>query len=278
MQARAERERDSAKPQKMRAAINKMSVQKVAERVLLPVVPMVIITLAAEIVVRAGLVQSFLVPTPSSVVVVLFSDWRILLGATWSTASAALIGFLMSAVVGFVVAIVLSSSGWVQRALYPYAVFFQTVPIVAIAPLIVIWFRVERTPEISAFIVSLFPVIANTLTGLLSTDPALRDLFRLYKTKPIPTLIKLRLPFALPHIFTGLRIAAGLAIIGAIVGEFVTGGGVGDFIQTSRQMIRVDRVFAGLLMATLMGIVLFVTINFASRLALRRWHASEGAD
>jgi len=255
-----------------------MRVRKLVERVLLPAVPMVIITLAAEIVVRAGLVQSFLVPTPSSVVVVLFSDWRILLSATWSTASAALIGFSMSAVVGIVVAIVLSSSGWVQRALYPYAVFFQTVPIVAIAPLIVIWFKVERTPEISAFIVSLFPVIANTLTGLLSTDPALRDLFRLYKTKPIPTLIKLRLPFALPHIFTGLRIAAGLAIIGAIVGEFVTGGGVGDFIQTSRQMIRVDRVFAGLLMATLMGIVLFVTINFASRLALRRWHASEGAD
>ena len=252
-----------------------MSVRKLVERTLLPVVPMVIITLAAEIVVRAGLVQSFLVPTPSSVVVVLFSDWRILLSATWSTASAALIGFSMSAIVGIVVAIVLSSSGWVQRALYPYAVFFQTVPIVAIAPLIVIWFKVERTPEISAFIVSLFPVIANTLTGLLSTDPALRDLFRLYDAKRLATLLKLRLPFALPHVMTGLRIAAGLAVIGAIVGEFITGSGIGGSIMVSRQQNRVDKVFAGLLLASLLGIVLFTLVNLISRLSLRRWHASE---
>src|SRR5437016_1574523 len=252
-----------------------MRVRKLAERVLLPVIPMVIITLAAEIVVRAGLVQSFLVPTPSSVVVVLFSDWRILLGATWSTASAALIGFSMSAVVGIVVAIVLSSSGWIQRALYPYAVFFQTVPIVAIAPLIVIWFRVERTPEISAFIVSLFPVIANTLTGLLSTDPALRDLFRLYGASTRVTLFKLRFPAALPQILTGLRIASGLAVIGAIVGEFIGGQGLGSVVDIARTQQRTDKVFAAVLLASVLGLALFGLINLVSRIVLRRWHSSE---
>jgi NitT/TauT family transport system permease protein len=127
----------------------------------------------------------------------------------------------------------------------------------------------------SAFIVSIFPIIANTLTGLLSTDPALRDLFQLYDAKRLATLFKLRLPFALPHIMTGLRIAAGLAVIGAIVGEFITGAGIGGSIMVSRQQNRVDKVFAGLLLASLLGIALFMVINLISRLALRHWHASE---
>jgi NitT/TauT family transport system permease protein len=156
-----------------------------------------------------------------------------------------------------------------------YAVFFQTVPIIAIAPLLVIWFGWDRTVVASAFIVSIFPVIANTLTGLLSTDPALRDLFRLYDAKRLATLLKLRLPFALPHVMTGLRIAAGLAVIGAIVGEFITGSGIGGSIMVSRQQNRVDKVFAGLLLASLLGIVLFTLVNLISRMSLRHWHASE---
>jgi NitT/TauT family transport system permease protein len=113
------------------------------------------------------------------------------------------------------------------------------------------------------------------LTGLLSADPALRDLFHLYDAKRLPTLLKLRLPFALPHIMTGLRIAAGLAVIGAIVGEFITGSGIGGAIMVSRQQNRVDKVFAGLLLASLLGIVLFTLVNLISRLSLRHWHASE---
>src|SRR5213075_2138516 len=130
--------------------------------------------------------------------------------------------FAGSALFGISIAVFLSSSRGIQRAFFPYAVFFQTVPIVAIAPLLVIWFGYGmRTVIASAFIVSIFPVIANTLTGLLSTDPALRDLFRLYGASPSATLWKLRLPAALPQILTGLRIAGGLAVIGAIVGEFI---------------------------------------------------------
>jgi NitT/TauT family transport system permease protein len=154
-------------------------------------------------------------------------------------------------------------------------VFFQTVPIIAIAPLLVIWVGWDKTVAASAFIVSVFPVIANTLTGLLSVDPALRDLFTLYGASPLARLWKLRLPAALPSILTGLRIAAGLAVIGAIVGEFITGSGIGGIITISRTQQRVDKVFAGLLMATALGILLFLLINLISFLALRHWHASE---
>ena len=252
-----------------------MSARNFIRNALPPIVPAVVVTAATELAVRQGWVPSFLVPAPSSVVASLFHDWPELWGATLNTANASLTGFAISTVIGSLIAIALSSAAWVQRAFYPYAVFFQTVPIIAIAPLLVIWFGWDRTVVASAFIVSIFPVIANTLTGLLSTDPALRDLFRLYDAKRVATLFKLRLPFALPHIMTGLRIASGLAVIGAIVGEFITGSGIGGSIMVSRQQNRVDKVFAGLLLASLLGIVLFTLINLISRLALRHWHASE---
>jgi NitT/TauT family transport system permease protein len=240
-----------------------------------PLVPLVVVLAGTELAVRLSWVPAFLVPAPSSVFASILRDWPELWRATLDTTFASLIGFGMSIAIGGLIAVALSSGPWVQRAFYPYAVFFQTVPIIAIAPLLVIWFGWDRTVVASAFIVSIFPIIANTLTGLLSTDPALRDLFQLYEAKPLATLVKLRLPFALPHILTGLRIAAGLAVIGAIVGEFITGAGIGGSIMVSRQQSRVDKVFAGLLLASLLGIALFMAINLLSRLALRHWHASE---
>ena len=170
----------------------------------------------------------------------------------------------------------LSSSRAIQRSFYPYAVFFQTVPIIAIAPLLVIWFGYGmKTVIASAFIVSIFPVIANTLTGLLSTDPALRDLFRLYGASTGVTLVKLRFPAALPQILTGLRVASGLAVIGAIVGEFIGGQGLGSVVDIARTQQRVDKVFAAVLLASVLGLALFGLINLISALTLRRWHASE---
>jgi NitT/TauT family transport system permease protein len=252
-----------------------MTRHKLVRNVAPPLVPMIGVIIAAEFAVRHGWVASFLVPAPSSVVKSLLRDWPELSRATLDTGLAAVTGFLVSAALGTLMAIGLSSAPWIQRAFYPYAVFFQTVPIIAIAPLLVIWFGWDRTVVASAFIVSIFPVIANTLTGLLSTDPALRDLFKLYEAKPAATLMKLRLPFALPHVLTGFRIASGLAVIGAIVGEFITGGGIGGAILVSRQQNRVDKVFAGLLLASLLGIVLFILINVISGVALRHGHASE---
>jgi len=251
-----------------------MNARRILQNIVPPLVPLVLLVVVAEIAVRAGWVRSFLVPAPSSVLASLLAESD-LWSATLDTATSALIGFGMSVVIGIAMAILLSSSNWIRRAFYPYAVFFQTVPIIAIAPLLVIWVGWDHTVVASAFIVSIFPVIANALTGLLSTDPALKDLFVLYRASHAATLFKLKLPFALPHIFTGLRIAGGLAVIGAIVGEFITSGGIGGSVIISRQQNRVDKVFAGLILASLLGIVLFAVINIVGGLVMRRWHPSE---
>jgi NitT/TauT family transport system permease protein len=246
--------------------------------VLPPLAPLVAVTLLVEIAVRQQWVRAFLVPAPSTVARTLWAEAPQFRALVLETTSASLIGFALSIAAGITIAVLLSSAAWIQRAFYPYAVFFQTVPIIAIAPLLVIWLDFERTVRASAFIVSVFPVIANTLSGLLATDPALRDLFKLYGASRTATLWKLRLPYALPSILTGLRVAAGLAVVGAIVGEFITGAGIGGDIIVARQQQRVDRVFADLLLSALLGIALFALINLTSRLSLRHWHASEAGD
>ena len=243
-----------------------------------PLIPFAAITLAIEFLVRGGWVRAYLLPAPSAVFLAIWNNGAELAQATLSTSASAVIGFLLSTLIGVAVAVALSSSRWVERAFYPYAVFFQTVPIIAIAPLLVIWFGYGiQTVIASAFVVSIFPVIANTLTGILSTDPALRDLFQLYGASPAVTLFKLRFPAALPQILTGLRIASGLAVIGAIVGEFIGGGGLGSVVDVARTQQRIDKVFAAVLLASVLGLALFGLINLVSYLTLRRWHASEQA-
>jgi NitT/TauT family transport system permease protein len=251
---------------------------KLLKAALPPLIPFVVITAAMELLVREGFIRSFLLPAPSSIFLAIWNNGSELSQALLKTSAAALIGFTLSTVAGIAAAVLLSSSRWVQKAFYPYAVFFQTVPVIAIAPLLVIWFGYGmQTVIASAFVVSIFPVIANTLSGILSTDPALRDLFRLYGATPSMTLFKLRFPAALPQIFTGLRVAAGLAVIGAIVGEFIGGGGLGSVVDIARTQQRVDKVFAAVLLASLLGLALFGLINLISRITLRRWHASEQA-
>jgi NitT/TauT family transport system permease protein len=247
-------------------------------RIVPPLIPFVLAMAVVEAAVRGGSIPAFLVPPPSAVFATLAADRRELFGALLTTAAGALAGFALSTVAGVAFAVILSSSRAVQRAFYPYAVFFQTVPIIAIAPLLVIWFGYGmQTVIASAFVVSIFPVIANTLTGILSTDPALRDLFRLYGASPRVTLFKLRFPAALPQILTGLRVASGLAVIGAIVGEFIGGSGLGSVVDVARTQQRVDKVFAAVLLASLLGLALFGVLNLISALTLRRWHASEQA-
>ena len=250
-------------------------------RVVPPVVVLLGAAAALEAYVRAADVPPYLLPRPTAVLATLGRDAALLLSATWATAAAALIGFAASATVGVLAAVGLASSGLVRRAFYPYAVFFQTVPIIAIAPLLVFWLD-PGLPAVAtcAFIVSVFPVIANTLTGLLSTDPNLVDLFRLYGARPLATLGKLRLPAALPSLFGGLRVAAGLAVIGTVVAEFLVGqigegAGLGVTIAGGARVGRTDRVFAAVLLTSLLGLALFGAVNLASHLLLRRWHASE---
>jgi NitT/TauT family transport system permease protein len=237
--------------------------------------------LLLEGVVRWRHVPVYLLPRPSAVFEALLADRSDLLASLWTTAEAALIGFAASIMVGVLAAVALSASRLVRRAFYPYTVFFQTVPIIAIAPLLVLWLEPGLTSVATcAFIVSVFPVIANTLTGLRSTDAALVDLFRLYGAGPVGTLVKLRLPSALPAIFAGLRVAAGLSVIGSVVAELLVGmigrgEGLGVVVYTGTKYGHTDRVFAAVLLISLLGLSLFGAVNGLAWLMLRRWHVSE---
>jgi len=254
---------------------------KWARLILPPVIVFVGTMLIAEGVIAMFKVPAYLLPLPSAVWDVIKGQRDELFNSLLTTALAALIGFGASVVAGVVVALLLSTSRLVQRAFYPYTVFFQTVPVIAIAPLLVIWFGAGlQSVATCAFIVSVFPVIANSLTGLLSTDPALRDLFKLYGASGLATLWKLKLPSALPDIFTGMRIAAGLSVIGTIVGEFVAGlldenPGLGILIIEAKKFGQTDKVFAAVLAASVLGLVMLACVNLAGYLTLRRWHASE---
>ncbi len=259
-------------------------IQFMVRQVLPPVLVLIAAAVAMQVYVSVLHVPPYRLPLPTEVVRRLIDDHSDLLAALWNTSQAALIGFAASAIIGVAVAMGLAASPLVRRAFYPYTLFFQTVPIIAIAPLLVIWFDYGlKSVAISAFIVSVFPVIANTLAGLLSTDPALVDLFHLYGAGPVDRLWKLRLPYALPDIITGLRISAGLAVIGTIVSEFLVGqimgpAGLGVTIVSSMRYGHTDRMFAAVLLASLLGLGLFAAVNFAGHVLLRRWHASERGD
>jgi NitT/TauT family transport system permease protein len=246
-----------------------------------PLFSLVLITTLLEWALRTTHLPEYLLPRPSSVMLALLHSGNELSKAAVQTALAASTGLLASALMGALIAILLCIHPWIRRAFYPYAVFFQTVPIIAIAPMLVIWFGYGLKAVIaSAFIVSVFPIIANTLSGLLSADPALRDLFRLYRASPLKTLVKLRIPSALPAFLTGLRIASGLAVIGAIVGEFVAdtyqnGGGIGTAVVIAIKEQKTDMVFAAVLMASLLGLAFFAFVNLLSHLAMRRWRMGE---
>jgi NitT/TauT family transport system permease protein len=249
-----------------------MSIRKV----LPPLIPLVGVTILFEVLVRSGVIPSYLVPAPTDVYLAAKEIHRELFSAAFETAMAAVIGLILSFIVGSGLAIFLSLFEFARRAFYPYAVFFQTVPIIAVAPILVIWFGFGLPTVIaSAFIVSIFPVIASTLLGLRSTDPALLDLFSLYQASPLTIMWRLRIPYAAPQIFSGLRIAAGLSVIGAIVGEFIGGGGLGSLVDTARTMQRIDQVFAAVLVSSLIGLILIGVINYFSRMSLRHWHSSE---
>ena len=189
--------------------------------------------------------------------------------------------FILAVVLGTAAAFVFAQSRWLEMSLFPYAVLLQVTPVVAIAPLIIIWVDdIQAALVLCATIVAIFPVISNTTLGLKSVDPGLLDLFRLYKATRWQTLLRLRLPSALPYFFGGLRIASGLALIGAVVAEFVagtggTGGGLAYQILIAGFQLNVPRLFAALLLIAITGVLLFLLMVWLSRLALGKWHESE---
>lgn len=223
----------------------------------------------------------YLIPAPSAVARAALASGGALATSTALTAAGALVGLALSLVLGGLVALAFSHSRWVARAFYPYAIFLQTVPIVAIAPIIVLWFGTGfQSVALCALIVSIFPVITSATTGLGRVDPNLLELFQLYGASRRQILLKLRLPGAIPHVVSGARIAGGLAVIGAIVGEFFAGYGEGAYglgyvIILSSGQLKTDLLFAAILASTLLGVATFVAVSLVGAAILRRWRGRE---
>ncbi len=226
-------------------------------------------------------VPVYLVPTPSVIARTLVSDWGLLSDSLLVTLKITFMAFVLSVLLGVAIAFVFVQSRFIEVSFFPYAIILQVTPIVAIAPLIIIWVK-EPTFAlvICATIMALFPIISNTTLGLRSVNPGLLNLFRLNKATRWQTLRRLRIPSALPYFFGGLRISSGLALIGAVVAEFVAGtGGTGSglayqILQAGFQL-NIPRLFAALFLITVTGIVLFIAMMALSRVALAGWHESE---
>jgi NitT/TauT family transport system permease protein len=219
---------------------------------------------------------NYILPTPLQIFNAYFEFQLEIKKAALETSTSTLVGFLLSVFLGTSLALILSLSNTLRTALWPFVTFFQTVPLVAIAPLLVIWFGFGApTVRASAFIVSFFPVVASTLVGLENTRPSYLDLFRLYGANRWKILFKLRLPSSLPFIFSGWRIAAGLAVIGAIVGEFIGGGGLGSLVDSGRTQQRIDLVFACVIIASVLASVFMFLLEVVRSKLVDRWPSIE---
>ncbi|MFS4459943.1 ABC transporter permease [Bdellovibrio sp. HCB2-146] len=226
----------------------------------------IVLTALLEIFVRTGIIESTLIPSPSMILQTMVEMKADFAEAFKSTFLNTVYGWILSMMVGMGLAFLFSLSALLKRAVLPFAVFFQTVPIIAIAPLLVIYFGFGSPTVIAAsFIVSLFPVIANTLVGLESPTAGQLELFRVYGADSWQILTKLRLPSAYPYVYSGLRISAGLSIVGVIAGEFVAGGGLGALIDSARTQQRVDIVFACLLLLSVMGLLLLAALGLINK-------------
>jgi NitT/TauT family transport system permease protein len=248
---------------------------------LLPLIVAIIVVAFWKGLVVALDIKPFLLPSPDLVLQTLIKDWGLLGSALFNTMKITFLAFVTAVVLGSLIAFAFVQSKWIETAFFPYAVLLQVTPIVAIAPLIIIW---VKNPTVSlvicATIVALFPMISNTTLGLRSVNPGLASYFKMNRATRWQTLIRLRIPSAAPYFFGGLRISSGLALIGAVVAEFVAGtGGTGvglayQILQSGYQL-NIPRMFAALLLITVAGVLLFVLMNWLSKLALGHWHESE---
>jgi NitT/TauT family transport system permease protein len=224
--------------------------------------------------------KGYLVPSPQEVAVAVGENAEVLLIASLTTLKEATLGYLAAIIGGISFAAVLSQSKLLERSIYPYAVLLQTVPVVAVAPLIVLWFGYnDLSVIIISLIMSLFPIVNNTLLGLRSTSRNLTELFALHNKSRFIAFWKLQLPGALPHIIAGLRISAGLSVIGAIVGEFIIGsgntqGGLGVQIVFAQGRMYTSLLFAEVIAATLLGFFFFMIVSAIGNKLLKNWHES----
>lgn len=250
------------------------------ENVVPPVIAFVIIVILWQLGVIIFKPPHFILPSPMQVIEAFQERGGRLLSASWITFQATSYAFIISATLGAFVALLLVSVPFLYKGFFPYTVVLQAVPVVAIAPIIIIWFKIGMGSIVAiGVIISIFPIIANTVIGLRSTDAGLKQLFRLYDATSLQTVLKLRLPAALPYFFTGLRIAAGSSVIGAIVGEYMAGmagtrGGLGFLIAEFARNLKTSSLFATVICAALLGILFFSIVSWLSNLFLKNWHES----
>lgn len=226
----------------------------------------------------------YILPGPLAVLTALRERYPSLLNSLWITSIEAAGGLLASIVVGIAVAMLFAQWRWLRQTLYPYTILLQTVPVVAIAPLIINWAGAGIWPvTILTFIICLAPIIANTTQGLTSVDENLIDLFLMYKASRAQILFKLRFPNALPSFFTGIRVSAGFSVIGGITGELLAGstrvgeGGLGYAILYASNQMETSYLFALVFAATALGFAFFFIAMFLEWLALHNWHESSRA-
>ena len=251
-------------------------------RLFAPIAIGVLFLAAWEAIVHIRQIPPYILPPPSAVALSLWSDGPSLLGSLLVTLRITLAALAAAALLGGAIALLFSRSRILELSLFPYAVILQVTPIVAIAPLIIIWVREPFLALlVCAWIVAFFPIVSNTTVGLNSADRNLLELFRLYGASPGQTLLYLRMPTALPYFLAGLRISGGLALIGAVVAEFVAGTGGAETglafrILEAGYRLAIPRLFAALFLLSLTGIVIYLALDFLSRRALRHWHESAG--
>jgi NitT/TauT family transport system permease protein len=248
-------------------------------RILLPVVVLAAGIAIWELVVRLNNIPPYVLPGPAAVFQTLVKDWPVLSLSLSTTLLTTLEGFVAAAIGGVVLALLFNQSKWLEYSLFPYAVILQVTPVIAIAPLLLIYLPQQSAVVACAWIVGFFPVLSNTTLGLNSVDRNLAGLFQLYGASRMQTLAYLKLPAALPFILGGLRIAGGLSLIGAVVAEIAAGtagagSGLAYRIAESGYRLNIPRMFAALLLLSAAGIVIYGLLALTSHLVLRRWHES----
>lgn len=224
-------------------------------------------------------IPPYILPAPGAILTTIVQDWAVLFASLLVTLRITLTALIAATIGGVLLATLFARSRWIERAFFPFAVILQVTPVVAIAPLLLIYLTPDTAVLVVAFIVAFFPILSNTTLGLASADHNLRDLFALYGASRFQELVRLRLPSALPYFLGGLRIAGGLALIGAIVAEIAAGtagkgSGLAFRIVESGYRLNIPRMFAALLLISLSGILIFATLTLLSHLCLRRWHES----
>ncbi len=254
-----------------------------AVRVVLPVLALGAGVLAWDLLVRLRNIPPYILPSPGLVFETLLNDWPVLWSSLLVTLTTAFEGLALAMMGGIGLAVLFNRSRLVEYSLYPYAVILQVTPVVAIAPLLLIYLPQPLAVLACAWIVAFFPVLANTTLGLNSVDRNLVDLFRLYGASGWQVLWDLKLPAALPHILGGLRIAGGLSLIGAVVAEIAAGAagagsGLAYRIAESGYRLNIPRMFAALLLLSVTGVAIFAVLSLVTHLALRRWHESAVGD